>query len=82
MVTPTSVLLAPNIIGPTPTLGTPPAGKPQVLIPVTGMDLTEKQNNQQAFITRTRQLQSGMGFLGFGLMLIGLTLMIGKKEDY
>jgi hypothetical protein len=46
------------------------------------MDLTEKQNNQQAFITRTRQLQSGMGFLGFGLMLIGLTLMIGKKEDY
>jgi hypothetical protein len=55
--------------------------QPQVLIPVTGADLTEKQSERQIFVSRVRQLQSGMNLLGFGLILIGLMLMGGKKEE-
>lgn len=73
----TTVLLAPSIFGPTPTIGVQSTSQPQVLIPVTGVDLTAKQ----IFVSRIHQLQTGLNFLGFGLILIGLTLMRGKKED-
>jgi len=73
--------LAPNIVGQTPTVGTPSAHQPQVLIPVTGADLSEKQAEKQVLASRTNQLQTGMNFLGFGLLLIGIMLMGGKKED-
>jgi hypothetical protein len=78
--TPTSALLAPNIVGPTSTLGTP-SGQPQVLIPVTGSDLSEKQSQREIFVSRVHQLQSGMNLLGLGMIVVGLTLMRGKKED-
>jgi hypothetical protein len=79
--TPTFALLAPEI-GPT-TTGTPatPAARPDVLIPVTGADLSEKLNERQALVSRVHQLQTGLNFMGFGLILIGLTLMTGKKEE-
>jgi hypothetical protein len=79
--TPTPVLLAPSIIGQTPTVGTPSTNQPQVLIPVTGADLSGKHNQQQIVVSRAHQLQSGMNLLGFGLILIGLMLMGGRKED-
>lgn len=75
------MLLAPNISGPTPTVGTPVSGQPQVLIPVTGADLSEKLSERQLFVSRIHQVQSGMNFMGFGLMLIGMMLMRGKKEE-
>ncbi len=48
-----------------------------MLIPVTGADLSEKQ----IMVSRIHQLQTGMNFLGLGLMLIGMMLMGGKKEE-
>jgi tetrahydromethanopterin S-methyltransferase subunit F len=52
-----------------------------VLIPVTGDDLSAKQSEKQALVSRIRQLQTGLNFLGFGFLIIGMMLMIGKKED-
>ncbi len=77
--TPTPAFLAPSIIGQTPTVSTGgvATGQPQVLIPVTGADLSEKQ----IMVSRIHQLQTGMNFLGLGLMLIGMMLMGGKKEE-
>jgi hypothetical protein len=79
--TPTTVLLAPNITGPTPTVGTPSSGQPQVLIPVTGSDLSEKMSERQLFVSRIHQVQSGMNFTGLGLMLVGLMLMYSNKKE-
>jgi hypothetical protein len=77
--TPTPVLLAPEINGPTPTIGTP--SNAEVLIPVTGADLSEKLSERKLLVSRIHQLQSGLNFIGFGLMLIGLVLMRSKKEE-
>ena len=52
-----------------------------MLIPVTGADLTQDANARLLMVARVRQLQGGLNSLGIGLMLIGLVLMIGKKED-
>ena len=80
---PTPALLAPSIGGPTATAGAAAAaGTQQALIPVTGADLTASSSDARlVMINRIHQLQTGMNFLGFGLMLIGSVLMIGKKED-
>jgi hypothetical protein len=62
------------------TPGTPPA-TPPVIIPVTGADFSESASERQAFVSRIQHLQSGLNILGFGLLLIGMTLMVGRKED-
>jgi hypothetical protein len=77
--TPTTGLLAPPITGPTSTVGTP--GRPPVLIPVTGADLTGVESEKQIFVSRVHQVQTGLNFLGFGLLLIGMVLMSGKKKE-
>jgi hypothetical protein len=80
---PTPVLQAPNIIGPTAIAdtGEPAAGQRQVLVPLTGDDLSERESERQVFVSRVNQLQTGLNFLGFGLMLIGMMLMGGKKKE-
>jgi hypothetical protein len=59
----------------------PSVGQPQVLIPVTGDDLSEKENERQVLVSRIHQFQTGLNFLGFGLILMGITLMAGKKKE-
>jgi hypothetical protein len=76
-----TLLAAAGNLDPTTTVGTPTATQPPVLIPVTGADLSAEQTQRLFFIARSHQLQSGMNFLGLGLMLIGMVLMGGKKKE-
>jgi hypothetical protein len=59
----------------------PSVGQAQVLIPVTGADLSEKSNERQALLSRVRQTQGGLNFLALGLLLMGITLMGSKKKE-
>jgi len=51
------------------------------LIPVTGADLSAETNAHLVFVNRVHQLQTGLNLLGVGFMLIGLVMMVGKRED-
>jgi hypothetical protein len=51
--------------------------QPPVLIPVTGADLSEKQ----AFVSGVRRLQTGLNFLGWGLIALGIALQVRRKEE-
>ena len=75
--------LAPPIGVGTPTAGTgtPVTPPPRPLIPVTGADLSEAPRQTQVLVSRIHQLQSGLNFLGIGFLLIGITLMVRKKEE-
>jgi hypothetical protein len=97
-----SMLLAPSIISPTPTVDDPGSGAasllqqqeftptatasalalaqaPAALIPVTGADLGMEQNQKQLMVSRIHQVQTGLNFLGLGLILMGITLMSSGK---
>jgi hypothetical protein len=54
---------------------------PAALIPVTGMDLSTEQNKRQLMVSRIHQMQTGLNFLGLGLILMGITLMSSSKTN-
>jgi hypothetical protein len=58
-----------------------PASDPVVLIPVTGADFSSGQNEKQRMVSRVHQMQTGLNFLGLGLILMGIASMSGKKAS-
>ncbi len=63
----------PKTTTPGPPESTPPS---EVFIPVTGFSVVEGGQSSQAYLQ-----DAGFGLLGLGLLLHGLSLRVGKKEE-